>query len=816
MTSQRVRWTVCGTAHPAKQRIFFVISSLLSVCATFGDVPASNTTFSGTNGSYVVLPHMEGRIGSGLNYIYCPSFQMAWDNLVSNLLKGPLQLEGDPEIARVLNRTRYDPGNLDSNNMLVASGYMMDGIVAETRKRFVEKFGEEKAVLKALDELPPPRTPKDFIMFAYLDCSFGFREPFEVFEKPLRFHRSGDVVPVASFGVSTYSTNRNSEAQGTRWRQIIINDYRSDEDFILTLKAHAPPRRRPVSAGSKDESSDVSNRSADSLTQDRSSAENSLATAEIIVAMIPPGETLKSTWNSVLARIAEGEKRRGNSDMAPTAIVRIPKLQFDVTKDYDELLQKAVKNLGFEGLAVFVAKQWVKFRLDEKGAELKSLALFGAGGCAILYMPPPRRFVVDRPFLLVMRHPGKEPHLVLWIGNPDFLQACSKPFAGYVDHYGRGMEDAKKSLDDKKFVLKTSDGPVFKWEQIRRQVRLARYGVRTEVVLDLNGEALDDYIQGYNACMTDALKEKFGETVLRDIELYTETRCHHGSYYTILNWLPMQQNKDGSWGAAESNRTILTSLALLSSSALGEITDSKERGDKVRRGLDWLASHPAANQPAQSDESRSPGLLSLLARLEAFNVWKTNVVSPAIRSEVARLIADFDDRDCWQLLALRSAQESRIMGTEVDAVIAKLIEKSSPVLSKKAKPGDEQFFRSCLVHLLFSKEELPRPANDWLSEELRFPLAKFTSTKPLQEWYFHMIAAELMGGPTFSQWIEGCSKVLKTLEDEDGLMEHPGPDTCLEKKAFAGSDGQLYATLMSRLATSSYYRFLSFTLRPAP
>ena len=156
------------------------------------------------------------------------------------------------------------------------------------------------------------------------------------------------------------------------------------------------------------------------------------------------------------------------------------------------------------------------------------------------------------------------------------------------------------------------------------------------------------------------------------------------------------------------------------------------------------------------------------------------------------------------------------MGTEVDAVIAKLIEKSSPVLSKKAKPGDEQFFRSCLVHLLFSKEELPRPANDWLSEELRFPLAKFTSTKPLQEWYFHMIAAELMGGPTFSQWIEGCSKVLKTLEDEDGLMEHPGPDTCLEKKAFAGSDGQLYATLMSRLATSSYYRFLSFTLRPAP
>jgi hypothetical protein len=102
-----------------------------------------------------------------------------------------------------------------------------------------------------------------------------------------------------------------------------------------------------------------------------------------------------------------------------------------------------------------------------------------------------------------------------------------------------------------------------------------------------------------------------------------------------------------------------------------------------------------------------------------------------------------------------------------------------------------------------------------LFSDFSFYHASVTSTKPLQAWYFHAIAAELMGGPVLSQWREGCSKVLKALEDEDGLMEHPGPDTCLEKKAFAGSDGQLYATLMSRLATSSYYKYLSFTRRPA-
>lgn len=53
------------------------------------------------------------------------------------------------------------------------------------------------------------------------------------------------------------------------------------------------------------------------------------------------------------------------------------------------------------------------------------------------------------------------------------------------------------------------------------------------------------------------------------------------------------------------------------------------------------------------------------------------------------------------------------------------------------------------------------------------------------------------------------------MRDRWTITAYPGPDTCLEKKAFANSDGQLYATLMSRMATSSYYKYLSFTRRPA-
>ena len=74
-----------------------------------------------------------------------------------------------------------------------------------------------------------------------------------------------------------------------------------------------------------------------------------------------------------------------------------------------------------------VAKQYIRFQLDESDAVLESeaRAMFAAiGDEPEPDRPPdrPRQFVFDRPFLLALRQPkAEEPYFVTWIGNLELL-----------------------------------------------------------------------------------------------------------------------------------------------------------------------------------------------------------------------------------------------------------------------------------------------------------------------------------------------------------------------------------------------------------
>jgi len=73
-----------------------------------------------------------------------------------------------------------------------------------------------------------------------------------------------------------------------------------------------------------------------------------------------------------------------------------------------------------EDLVIFKALQNIRFRLDEKGAELKSEAIL-RGGCA--GGPESKRIMVfDRPFLLMLRMKGRPtPYFAMWVGHPEIL-----------------------------------------------------------------------------------------------------------------------------------------------------------------------------------------------------------------------------------------------------------------------------------------------------------------------------------------------------------------------------------------------------------
>src|SRR5947209_3891172 len=52
-----------------------------------------------------ILPHLEGPITAGRNYVYCASFQLAWDELRKKAGPEGIQVQDIPPLAAALNRS---------------------------------------------------------------------------------------------------------------------------------------------------------------------------------------------------------------------------------------------------------------------------------------------------------------------------------------------------------------------------------------------------------------------------------------------------------------------------------------------------------------------------------------------------------------------------------------------------------------------------------------------------------------------------------------------------------------------------------------
>jgi hypothetical protein len=69
-------------------------------------------------------------------------------------------------------------------------------------------------------------------------------------------------------------------------------------------------------------------------------------------------------------------------------------------------------------MPIVLAMQSIRFRLDERGAILKSeagVALSEDGS-------KPRQFIFDKPFLILLeRRDAARPYFALWVDNPELL-----------------------------------------------------------------------------------------------------------------------------------------------------------------------------------------------------------------------------------------------------------------------------------------------------------------------------------------------------------------------------------------------------------
>jgi len=317
----------------------------------------------------IVTPHLEQQIASNMNVLWCSTFQLAWNELC-DLTGGPIVMESPPAMVPILNKRSASKEDLDQACYVAMAGLANEGIYRKIRKELKEKF-KGQASPELLDATPE----MDWVAYAYLFKELPFRWAFTRFHEKLMF----EGYYVDSFGIDQLLDNQRDEVRMAS--QVDILDYRNNDDLIIELKTQAEDDR-------------------------------------LILAKIPPEATLGETISAVEKRIqnAKPDKMRQLEDLY------VPVLDFDILRRYSELCGHSIRtaNKRLDGTSIVIAAQTVRFRLDERGAVLKSEAIMAG---ALME----RSFVFDKPFLiLIKRREANRPYFALWVGNAELLVPVQK------------------------------------------------------------------------------------------------------------------------------------------------------------------------------------------------------------------------------------------------------------------------------------------------------------------------------------------------------------------------------------------------------
>jgi hypothetical protein len=338
-------------------------------------------------GQTILVPAFTGAIPQGKNVIWCATFQLAWDRLKTDLVGEPIVLGSAGEaLSRKLNSATFPKNALAEDSFYAAAGRAGDGIVQMIQREMEKRFQDYKPALQEVEG-------SSIVAYAYLRASVRFGIPFFEKRTPLEFRdSSGKARSVKSFGIR-------------------------EEDDYAYFKLRAQVDLLYAGAGVQSDGTDASvfggNVAEFALDPDRGSVPY-----QIILAKVPRKETLSETWAYVEAKIL-GYPRGGADGIGCNETLLMPNIRLSTTQRFSELEGEngLLMNARMKGYRIASASQSIQFVLNRSGAELGSEA-------KMYVMPIPRHFIVDGPFLVVLRkRGGREPFFALWVDNPEVLES---------------------------------------------------------------------------------------------------------------------------------------------------------------------------------------------------------------------------------------------------------------------------------------------------------------------------------------------------------------------------------------------------------
>lgn len=336
------------------------------------------TDFADTN----VLTVADGPMNLHRTSLYCAAVQIAWDKIRPGENQ-PVVVDSESATTRSLNAHPFPKSALSSESYFAESAGLNDeqatDLMTSLRLRFPSAPIE---LLKNKDQVPGVR------ILVYLEKSLPFPDVMERFPSAMDF-KSQQAIPVNSFGWPSAPGEGN--AMPVLSDTVEIRDYVSPGDFVVLLKS-------------------------DSARKD-----------EIILARTNPAETLQSTWNSVAERFHQPRAKQVIRELRAIDHLQVPVLSFGLVAELKDLNGLGLPTLAKPLRYIADARETLRFRLDEYGAELIAdvQMVVGDNGDGALHVSSvePRRLIFDGPFLLALKEKDATvPYFLAWIGNADLME----------------------------------------------------------------------------------------------------------------------------------------------------------------------------------------------------------------------------------------------------------------------------------------------------------------------------------------------------------------------------------------------------------
>lgn len=320
-----------------------------------------------------VVATLEDTITS--NSAWCGTFQLVWNDMQDEVVKQDIVFKKQIELVENLNKQTFKEDDISEEYYYKNYGLMTLNLKEEIEQGIKEKFDEPSDILDTLDWSSAPQDDsgysddsKTYLFYVMLFREFNFEKEFEELDNDIFKGSQDEYEDIEYFGIEF---DGKEEIQ----KQVDVLYYNSEEDFAVVL--------------------------------------NTKEGDEVILAKGNNGNTFSDIYNAVLSK---EDDYNGKKSFTENDTLKIPNLDLDVLKKYEELIEDGSGDKIFydiDGNICHIkdALQTIKMTLDKSGGKVKSEAAIVMQMDSVMIEEPKvenRYFEFDSEFTIFIREGGKD------------------------------------------------------------------------------------------------------------------------------------------------------------------------------------------------------------------------------------------------------------------------------------------------------------------------------------------------------------------------------------------------------------------------